>query len=234
MNKQESTRYAIFYLPEEKSKLWKLGSAWLGYDSILIDHVKQPEYPSLSEHTGRPAKYGFHITVKAPFYLKKEYQEQQLIDQFKDYTAKQKSFDCAGLMIDDKGDFIALRPVSSQQANHHSLDPLHILAERMVTFFDEYRAPMKPSDRATRIKGLNQDKIELLDNWGYPHIFQFYKPHFTLSENINESQKKLILPSAIEYFADELNKPLPISSLCLLKQVNNGNFFVLERQALGA
>ena len=64
-------RYAIYYIPSN-DLLYKLGSSWLGWDTILGQPASQLEINSdinIEKITETPRKYGLHATIKAPFGL---------------------------------------------------------------------------------------------------------------------------------------------------------------------
>ncbi|MEM9967954.1 MAG: hypothetical protein AAF755_07640 [Pseudomonadota bacterium] len=62
-------RYAVYYTPQ--GALAKLGAAWLGWDSMTGNAVAHPKIDNLelAHLTQAPRKYGMHGTLKAPFYL---------------------------------------------------------------------------------------------------------------------------------------------------------------------
>ena len=76
-----TTRYAIFFVPEQESALYKKASQWLGWDCHNAVKIEQPAHPEieLSEITSSPKIYGFHATLKPPFELSDDMSEDDLL-----------------------------------------------------------------------------------------------------------------------------------------------------------
>ena len=73
-------RYAIYYLPPSDSALWRFGCSVIGYDSVSgqqVEHCLRGF--DMQTLTSEPARYGFHATLKAPFYLCEALSEGDLI-----------------------------------------------------------------------------------------------------------------------------------------------------------
>jgi hypothetical protein len=64
-------RYGIYVVPD--GAFHTAGAEWLGWDSVAGIPVAHPEVPGLPDAaevlTRTPRKYGFHGTVKPPFFL---------------------------------------------------------------------------------------------------------------------------------------------------------------------
>ena len=69
-------RYAIYFVPERASDLYKFGTSILGYDCYVACDVPFAEgidAANWAPAVRSPKRYGFHATLKAPFYLTDRY-----------------------------------------------------------------------------------------------------------------------------------------------------------------
>src|SRR5438128_78803 len=85
-------RYAVYFVPAADSELYRFGSAVLQYDCYTGNAVLPPEElknqpEEWREATEEPRRYGFHATLKAPFYLAPSCSEAQLVSAFHSFAA---------------------------------------------------------------------------------------------------------------------------------------------------
>ncbi len=234
------TRYTLYWLPPEDSLLWEKGSNWLGYDSYKNSLIGRQDIfdfakPSFDQETvmgltKRPAGYGFHATLKAPFYLADGCTESDLIEATKALCAKQNPVLSADLCIVDLNTYIAISLGGASEAPE-----LSSLADALVEELDAFRRPMTVEDRQKRItkgKGLDERGIELLDTWGYPSVKERFHCHLTLADTplttTGDLDKSLLLSFLNDYFANVLNKKQTVDRITILKQVDAKPFTVLE------
>ena len=234
-----NTRYAIYWLPPEGSYLWKKGSRWFGYDSYKSSQVDRQDIVDLNPAvidqetiislTQRPARYGFHATLKAPFYLDDAYTENDLVEATKALCAKQSAVLSADLRIVDLNTYIAMSLGGAKEAPE-----LASLVDVLVEQLDVFRRPMSAEDRQQRItkgEGLDARGIELLDQWGYPSVKERFHCHLTLADTplttAEKLDKSLLLSFLNEYFADALNGKALVDRITILKQVDGKPFTVL-------
>ena len=228
-----NVRYAIYWLPKQDSLLWQLGSHWLGYDSYRQTNIdRQPiagvDFASMKIMTQRPARYGFHATLKAPFYLNHAYVESDLIKSVENLCSQQKAVQSSGLLLADMGAYIGL-----SMGDSNSALSLVELANVLVEKLDKFRQPMTIQDRDNRIaKGLDARGIELLDSWGYPAVKERFHCHLTLVDsniNNNERVKKSSMMQVLQdYFNAVLGEQMLVDEIALMKQVDGRAFTVLK------
>ncbi|HMJ45461.1 MAG TPA: phosphonate metabolism protein, partial [Pseudolabrys sp.] len=85
-------RYAIYFVPGTDSELYRFGASVLGYDCYTgrdIALIDGADASSWSEFVREPRIYGFHATLKAPFYLAKGSNEADLERAVLDFAADQ-------------------------------------------------------------------------------------------------------------------------------------------------
>jgi putative phosphonate metabolism protein len=208
-------RYALFFAPPPTSLLWKKGCQWLGRDAVSGALELQPLFRGLDAETIRevtrtPARYGFHATMVAPFRLKDDLQESQLLDALSEFTADKPPLTIPPLTVSQLDHFFCLRPI------RHCV-PLQGLASLCTRAFDRFRAPLNPSELARRKAApLNGQEKKNLEWWGYPYVFEQFRFHFTLTARIAEGKcKDRIHVVLLETFEPLLNDPLVIDALCL-------------------
>jgi hypothetical protein len=134
--------------------------------------------------------------------------------------------------------FIALRPAAPIDAGH----PLRRLADACVIELDAWRA-MAPADEARRRlsdPSLSPIQMESIRRWGYPHVFDHWRFHMTLSDDFpadraSADRFQRLRAEARRHFADALAPPLGCESVCLYGQPAAGEPFVLlQRLALAS
>ena len=87
----QAPRYAIYFVPAAHTQFYRYGSSILGYDSYTGKAVDFPrefgdETINWNELTAPPRRYGFHATLKAPFYLSPACTETQLVNALQSCT----------------------------------------------------------------------------------------------------------------------------------------------------
>ena len=85
-------RFAIYFVPAADSALYRFGAAVLGYDCYTGAPVARLGEAGLSEAewaalTAEPRTYGFHATLKAPFRLRDEFDQDALLAQLETLAA---------------------------------------------------------------------------------------------------------------------------------------------------
>ena len=217
-------RYAIYYLPEETSTLWRFGSAVIGYDSVSmkpVEHLKRDIADDLSVITQEPRTYGFHATIKAPFRLAPGVSEAVFVEAVQNFASQEKAIDIGNLNVRSIGSFVALTPRPN--------DALQDLAARCVQAFEPFRAPMTPDERAKRLRSpLTLKQTELMDAWGYPYVFEEFRFHMTLTSSLTpEAMPPVVEALAVSYA--KIAAAASVSSLCICAQPQGERFRLLRR-----
>ncbi len=224
-------RYAIYYAPAQQSLLWALGSKWLGRDAYTNEGItREPmggfDEEALNRLTEKPAHYGFHGTLTAPFELSGTSQESNLLEATQRFAASQKPFDLA-LEPAALGEFVALRP----QSLSPEIRDLHTAAVREFFYF---RAPLSTQDIERRRKAqLTPKQDAYMLEWGYPYIFDEFRFHMTLTARIvNDQTRSKIVSILTDLFAEVAESPQTIDGIALFKQHNRDlPFTIVERFA---
>lgn len=220
-------RYAIYYLPAPEDPLWAFGSSLLGYDAV---NGAEPAPPYLASLDPRripnlmrgPRVYGFHATLKAPFRLRPETCEDDLLAAADAFAAAHEAVSIGEFAIEPLDGFVAL--VLKRQ----SLE-VTTFAEACVRWFDSMRAPITDEERAKRmLTPLSPRETELLDQWGYPYVFDRFRFHMTLTGILARPEAESV---ALELA--ELHAPLvalrSISAICVCVQAHSDRFRLLRR-----
>lgn len=161
----------------------------LGYDAVSGQDVEHAILPGVDDKIVRgmtqdPRRYGFHMTLKAPFRLADDAtldDLEQAMAQFADTCAP---FDVGLLALEcrmrtDGCGFVCLVP-----AQRSGL--LASLEAAVVVKFDHFRAPLDANEIARRRpETLSTGARAHLDRLGYPYILDLYEPHFSLTGEID-------------------------------------------------
>src|SRR3954466_10461340 len=89
---QQGPRYGVYFVPAADSALYRFGSAVLQYDCYTGQTVRPldafaADADAWRRDSAEPRRYGFHATLKAPFYLLPSCTETQLISAVQSFAA---------------------------------------------------------------------------------------------------------------------------------------------------
>ncbi|MDO8802352.1 DUF1045 domain-containing protein [Phenylobacterium sp.] len=228
-----TARYAIYYAPRPGARLWDKASAWLGFDAYAGAPLTRRPLPGLDALdldalTADPRGYGFHGTLKAPFELAAGRSEAELLAAVGQRAAGLVPFEVP-IAPAALGRFLAFqlqRPSPEMQA-------LHALC---VRDFDAFRAPLSDADLARRRKApLTPEQDARLVEWGYPHVFEDFRFHMTLTGSIrDDAVRTRVLAVLQDHFAEETGAHL-FDGVAVFKQDDRqAPFKILERLDFGA
>src|SRR5438046_3047194 len=74
---------------------------------------------------------------------------------------------------------------------------------------------------------LSTTQREALACWGYPHVFQHWRFHMTLSDPLadEDPRRETLRSDAQRHFAEALAEPLPCASICVFAEPAPGTPF---------
>jgi Protein of unknown function (DUF1045) len=232
----DTRRYAIYSAPLPETALWAFGSRVLGYDAVTGEEIYGFAPSGMSADawrgiTERPRTYGFHATLKAPFSLNGQ-SEDDLREALDVFAAHRKSVILGRLLVSavsagaDGSGFVAMKPESAP-------GPLAELERDIVTGFDHFRRPMTEEERVKRRPdNLTEQQRTYLDTYGYPYVLDAFSFHMTLSGEIANADKTA---AAIAADAERLLGTVQetIEDLCLFRQVGpDCRFTIISRHRL--
>jgi putative phosphonate metabolism protein len=184
-------RFAIYFVPAADTALYRFGAAVLGYDCytgapIARLHDVGPSEAEWTELTAEPRTYGFHATLKAPFRLRPEFDQGDLLAEVRTLAASISKIPTLEPAVGLIGGFVAIIPRSASPA-------LDRLAADCVKAFERFRQPMTAQERARRLAaGLSPHQALNLDRWGYPYVFEEFRFHMTLTGRIGPERRASI------------------------------------------
>lgn len=224
-------RYAIYAAPRPDEALWHFGCSLLGYDATMQSDVPLVELsgfaPALWRHlTEEPRRYGFHATLKAPFYLAEGRDEGELQQAVEGFCERHQALPPFALIISRLGPFFALIP----KAENHALQGL---AGDVVEVLDAFRAPLSFEDMARRKpEQLPERERAYLARWGYPYVFDAFRFHMTLTGRVPIERREAVEASLKAAYAALPPEPFFLADLVVFKQsTRESPFFVLSRHA---
>ena len=216
-------RYAIYYTPSLQHPLAHAAMTWLGRNGF--DDKVVPTYHGFEDLVAAPRKYGFHGTLKAPFRLAEGHNEAELLAQFQDFAARQKSFTLPALTLARLGPFFALVPSASNQ-------DLQKLCDDCVTHFEPFRAPLSEADIARRKpETLTSKQCAHLMAWGYPYVFDEFRFHLTLTGQVPQTRASNVEAALHAHFAEFIDQSLAIDMLALFVEPEAGAPFKVHATA---
>lgn len=227
MTTELTSRYAVYFSPEQSSPWFSAGNSWLGRDVETGTTLAQPEINQipphrLSELTASARRYGFHATMKAPFRLAAGASEKDLFAQLALLCKHAGAITVAHPRLHMLGDFLAIQ-VDEQQ------DEIAALAQACVVHVDPLRAAMTDAELQRRRQSrLSQRHDELLLRWGYPYTEEAYRFHITLSDSLTQTEAETVerLQNAAERHFN-IAAPIEINNLGIFKEDTPGAAFKL-------
>jgi putative phosphonate metabolism protein len=220
-----SMRHAIYYAPAHSSPWWTFGAGWLGRDEShdsTPPEFAAPMLPAADRHhiTTQARRYGFHATLKAPFHLRAGVTPAELLARTRSLAHRLRPVPLSPLQVRRLGPYVVLLT-----PDHHTA--VSDLASACVIELDDLRQPLTPDEIARRQPAtLDARELELLHRYGYPHVLERYRCHFTLTDPINEAQAAQVT-EAVSNQVDQLNAqtPLTLDRLCIFEEPALGQAF---------
>lgn len=228
-------RCAIYFIPPADDPLTVAAARWLLRDPYSGDKIEWPvDGLTDADHafvTALPRRYGFHATLKAPFRLADGHSVHELekrLSEFCDRTGPVRLSTTIGL-IDNVFAFLPVAHVPE----------LDLLAARVVTEFDHFRSPITEVDLARRdVSRLTGRQLANLMTWGYPHVFDQFRFHMTLTGPIDQSEREHMATVLERHFAALANAAVEIGQLVLAVEpeplapfiVHSAHEFTLETE----
>lgn len=231
----EAGRYALYFVPAQESALWRFGCRTIGYDAVSGMETAPVAPPGAgaigwAEATDEPRRYGFHATLKAPFFLRNGLGEAELIDSLAEFTRRQAVIPGLGLEVAALGSFVALVLGAPNAA-------VQDFAFRVVDAFEPFRAPLSASDRERRLAApLTPRQIVSLDQYGYPYVGTDFRFHMTLTGRLVPDRITEVRDALARAFAAAVTDPATaIDQIALFRQPERtGRFRLIARFPLAA
>lgn len=228
-------RYAIYFVPERDSWLERLGSALLGRDIYTGTFLPQPTLcgvalDELFPLTRDASQYGLHATLKSPFFLKPGVTEQELVQAAERFTRTRRPLPLPSLAVDRIGSFFALTMHPQNEAEADDAESVSRMAREAVSFFDQFRAPPSEEElNRRRKKGLTPRQEKYLLRWGYPYVFEEFRFHITLTDEVREPSLAAALETGLQRYMAPAFEENWIEAIFICRNDLNGDFTVLHR-----
>lgn len=222
-------RFAVYYAPRP-DMFADAAAAWLGFDAVTGRDVTQPDLVGLprplADLTLSPRKYGFHGTLRAPFYPATGLGQRDISDAIEALAQNLAPAQSFGLAVRDHNGFLALEPQGD-------LTALGMLAMEVVRATDKLRAAPTTAEIARRRpETLTLRQRQNLDRWGYPYVMDDFAFHLTLTGRLAPTEVAATFAAAQAHFAGLLIQPFVIDDLCLFGEDISGRFHLVQRFAL--
>lgn len=216
--RRDAMRYAIYFVPEPRSRLGRFGAGMLGYDCDSGSRIPFPSLPDVSAEelerfTAEPRRYGFHATLKPPFRLLPSASEADLLAIAETFAQRHRAIQLPTLTLTPLKNFLALVPTAPCPG-------LDALAGDAVRAFEHLRAPLTTEDRAKRLRSeLSARQAAYLEAWGYPYVLDEFEFHMTLTGPLEPTEQNRLL-SALEGPYAGVVEPETIASVTISRQMS--------------
>ena len=223
-----NARYAVYFIPDPGTALATLGSTLLGRDSETGRAIPQTHLPGFSSQclrdlTADARRYGLHATLKAPFFLEQGMTEHELLLAAANFAMNGQNIILPRLELVCIGSFFALVPSEKNTEEQKAVKSINILAADAVSFFDSFRATPSEQEIARRNpQKLTERQRTFLAEWGYPYVFDEYRFHITLTDNLRNSGEAHCMEECLRaYFTPVCNEEIIVSSICVCRQITS-------------
>ena len=219
---EPTPRYAAYWAPPADSALWRLGCGWLGRDPETGQDLELPE--ARRAITADARRYGFHATLKPPFALADGTTEAGLVAAMARLARNFTPFLIPCLELTDLDGFLALCPPDRPQ-------PLHALADACVAGLEPFRRPADAAEIARRRpERLGAQERAALVRWGYPHVFETFRAHLTLTARLEAGARQEVAAELRHFLAPLPAGPVLVDQIALFKEPAPGAPFRLVRR----
>ena len=225
-------RYALYFAPRPGTALAQLGAGWFGHDAETGLECARPDLQSMPSDmlniiTAQAARYGFHGTLKAPFFLAKPHSFDGLLDVVRTLAGAVPPVDVPPLLFGRLDGFFALHPRTRSAE-------LQEFAQTCVETLDRFRATLSDEERARRLaSGLSERQADLLDRWGYPYVEEEFRFHLTLTGRLDDVAAEVVSPVLEQLVAPCLEQPLVLEDICVFGEPDPAaRFRLLDRVPL--
>jgi len=221
-------RYAIYFTPPKDDALTVMAERWLGRSAFSGTPVTPIAVePELTQHMAEPQRYGFHATLKAPFRLAENASEAELDATLEGFAVSRQPF-FQKMKVSRLGRFFAIVPDGPSPV-------LNQFADEIVERFEPFRAPLTAAEYERRNPDrLSPSQLRNLQEWGYPHVFDDFRFHMTLTGSVPDSEAETMRRMLERLFTPLLEEPLEIGTLSLFVERERGEpFFVKSIHAVG-
>ena len=217
------SRFAIYVVPDG---VWgDFGAQWLGWD-VRTGREVACRYLDLASYTKRPRKYGFHGTIKAPFRLADGCLESELTEAAEVLARGFSPFALSSLQLSQIGPFFALTAPNENAK-------MRALSDKLVSELDLFRAPISDAELQRRRQSrLSARQDASLQKWGYPHVFEDFKFHLTLTGPIKQAED--VRGDIQAALGPMLEAPLTVQDVCVVGETAEGRFHLVKRCPFGA
>ena len=225
MKAVRSRRHAIYWAPAADHPLWRTGCDWLGRDA------EAGRLGANASHREQPRRYGFHATLKPPFALRLDVDETALLESLDGLASDWAPFEMPALAVATLVDFVALRPRDARAVD--AAHPLRRLADDCVRRFDPLRKAPSAAEIARRLgAGLSAEQRANVDRWGYPHVFDAWRFHMSLTDSLPDDAalRETLLADARAHFSAALAVPLACDGIALFVEDEPGADLRLARR----
>jgi alpha-D-ribose 1-methylphosphonate 5-triphosphate synthase subunit PhnG len=209
-------RYAVYYVPDQDSDLYRLGSSLLGYslrEGKELPMAALPGAGAPGEYSKKASVYGFHSTVIAPFRTQRG--KEGIASAIALALSKHAPFRLAPLRLRLLNGFPALcaeGPMDGFQALEKSL------LEALYPLF----LPPDPESLGRRGE-LNPKQLGYFWKWGYPFVLDEHRFHMTLGDP-NSSDG--YIGALKNYFPASSTDALVFGKVTLCAQESPGSRFI--------
>lgn len=220
-------RYALYVTPDRDHPLTRAAAGWLGRDAFSGDDIAMTGtdgfgVDDLSKWTAEPRRYGFHGTLVAPFRLKQDLGEEDVVCAAETFAAQSAPINISRLKVAQLENFLALVPALPGTG-------LDALASAAVDQFSPMRAPLTEREIARR----NPDRLTdrqraYLDQYGYPYVKDEYRFHMTLTGPVTDAEAGRLEPVLRDLLAPVLASSIEIDAVALFVEPEPGAPFTVH------
>lgn len=220
-------RYAVYFSPKGNTELSEFG------EQVLARSSSEPRSSNASSSfsdqerwlalTKKPAHYGFHATLKAPFELADGQSLESFFLAAERFASTQHSIPLLTLAPRYLSRFMALTLSKPQ-------DELNQFAFACVKEFESFRKPLSEADIKRRKQAaLSARQETLLHEYGYPYVAEEFRFHMTLSDAMQKSDQDY-QDWVTNLYETIINTTPELDQIAIYSQTNRDSAFIKEAE----
>lgn len=215
--------FAVYFVPDQGSKLYEFISSVLGYD---ITEKKEIDSP-FKDFVGAAKEFGAHMTIADALYFVDDCQFAPLGKEI-EYVAE--DFNSFAVTFELKKDFPNEKSISLVCKDiSGNLEAIHfemVFRCYRQAVASNYSLNLAAPDRDSEI-----DRAHLMiKHYRAPYILQKFIPHFSLLTNVPPEKKDRVFSDLEKRFKEQgVQGSIFVKQLCLMKKEKNKNWEIYQR-----
>ncbi len=223
---EQLSPFAVYFVPDEKTSLYKFGSEVLGYDVRTQTPVEATPW---SDYVGAASDFGFHLTIADALYCVDPIHEIMLISKEIEFVVQElQPFNMSFTIEKDFPDEHSISLVCQDESG--TLEALHF--EMVWRCYKKAAA----SNYSLKLAEANRDSDKaraklMIERYKAPYIIKRFNPHFTLLTNVPLEQKDEIFKNIKKLYEEKVTATqIEIDKIALMIKPEKNQLWSIKQE----